>query len=280
VTRRRVIVTMLVGGVAMALTSAWWVWRTSALAESPRLGLSLLVNRQPRVEVTPGTPLIFELSLGSGSSVPAFDVGSRWRPWSTLGRIEQVATPSAPWVFTKVGARSVHVTRESDGRQSVTMDSGATARFEDGRHVHTVIWAVAPEDTSRIQPGTYRVRGIVETPFWLVWGWTGHAASPVATIVVRAPGQSTSVELDAQRMAATADYYLGLGKFAEAHAAAIELVGVQPKEATAHVRLGDALAGLNRKSEALASYQLAMSLLPPSSEEPTLIHKRIDKVRK
>lgn len=279
-TRRRVIVTTLLGGVVVALTIAWWVWRTPALAESPRLGLSLLVNGQPRVEITPGTPLIFELSLGSSPSVPVFDVGSRWRPWSTLGRIEQEETSSAPWAFTKVGERSVHLARQPDGRQSVTMDSGAIARFEDGRHVHTVIWAVGPEDTSRVQPGTYQVRGIVETPFWLVWGWRGHAASPVVTIVVRGPGPSTSVELDAQRMAATADYYLGLGKFAEAHAAAIELVGVQPKEATAHVRLGDALAGLNRKSEALASYQLAMSLLPPSYEEPTLIHKRIDKVRK
>lgn len=279
-TRRRAIVTALVAVIVIALTGAWLIWRTPAQAESPRLGLSLLVNRQPRVEVTPGTPLIFELSLGSGSSVPAFDVGSRWRPWATLGRIEQVETRSAPWVFTKVGERSVHVTRQPDGRQLVTMDAGATARFEGGRHVHTVVWAIAPEDTSRIEPGTYRVRGIVETPFWLVWGWTGLAASPVATIVVRAPGPSASVDFDAQRLAATADYYLGLGRFAEAHAAAIELVGVQPKDASAHVRLGDALAGLNRKPEALASYQLAMNLLPTSSEEPTLIHQRIDKVRK
>ena len=278
--KRRRLVTALVGGVVIALTSAWCVLRTPAVARSPRLGLTLLVNRQARAEIVPGTPLVFELSLGSGASGPVFSVGSRWRRWSTLGRIENVETRSAPWVLTKVGERSVHVVRQPDGRQSVTMDSEAVARFEGGRHVHTVIWTVGPEDSSRVQPGTYKVRGIVETPFWLVWGWTGHAASPVATIVVRAPGQSTSVELDAQRMAATADYYLGLGKFAEAHAAALELVGVQPKEATAHVRLGDALAGLNRKSQALASYQLAMSLLPPSSEEPTLIHKRIDKVRK
>lgn len=278
--RRRLMATALAGGVAIALTSAWCVLRTPAVTRSPRLGLTLLVNRQARAEIVPGTPLVFELSLGSGAPVPVFSVGSRWRPWSTLGRIENVGTRSAPWALTRVGERSVHVMRQSDGRQSVTMDSAAVARFEDGRHVHTIVWAVGPEDSSRVQPGTYQVRGIVETPFWLVWGWTGHAASQVATIVVRAPEQSTSVELDVRRMQATTDYYLGLGRFAEAHAAAIELVGVQPREATAHVRLGDALAGLNRKPEALASYQLAMSLLPPSSEEPTLIHERIDEVRK
>jgi hypothetical protein len=277
--RRKMLLT-LVGGVGVALTSVWCAWRAPAPAGPPRLGLSLLVNGQSHVEITPGTPLVFELSLGSNAFVPAFDVGSRWRPWSTLGRVEHEETRSMPWALTKVGERSVHVTRRPDGRRSVTMDWGAVARFEDGRQVYTAVWTLAPEDSSRIGPGTFRLRGIVETPFWLMWGWTGRAASPLVTIVVRGPEQSTSIADTAQRKAAIADYYLGLGRFAEACAAAIELVGMQPLEATAHIRLGDALAGLNRKSEALDSYQLAISLLPPSSQEPTLIHRRIDTVRK
>jgi hypothetical protein len=280
VKRRPKMFLTLVGGVGAALTSVWCAWRAPVLPEPPRLGLSLLVNGQSHVEVTPGTPLVFELSLGSSAFAPAFDVGSRWRPWSTLGRVEHEATRTMPWALTKVGERSVHVTRRPDGRQSVTMGSGAIARFEDGREVYTAVWTLAPEDSSRIGPGTYRVRGIVETPFWLMWGWTGRAASPLATIVVRGPEQSTSVAHAAQRNAAIVDYYLGLGRFAEARAAAIELVRMQPTEATGHVRLGDALAGLNRKSEALGAYQLAISLLPRSSEEPTLIHKRIDGVRR
>ena len=277
-TRRRFIPVVLLIGVAGVLTFAWFVRRSSAPVESPRLGLTLLVNRQARVQITPGTPLIFELSLASSSSVPAFDLGSGWRPWYTLGRIESADTRALPGALTRVGQRSVHVVRRTDGRQEVTVDAGVIARLEAGRHVHTVTWAAGPEETSRIPPGTYHVRGVLETPLWMVWGWRGRAVSAPISIVVRAAGDGVSRELDAQRLARSADYYLALGRFAEAHAAATELVSVKPREADSHILLGDALSGLNRRPEALAAFQRAMSLLPRSPEEPTLLYRRIDSV--
>jgi cytochrome c-type biogenesis protein CcmH/NrfG len=48
--------------------------------------------------------------------------------------------------------------------------------------------------------------------------------------------------------------------------------------ATTHILLGDVLAGLNRPSEALASYHRAMSLLPRSIETPSLLSRRITSV--
>jgi hypothetical protein len=269
---------LLLVSVAGVLASAWFIWRPAASVESPRLGLTLLVNQQSRVEITAGTPLVFELSLGSRSSAPAFTVGTRWHPWHTLGRIENADASALPWALTKVGQRSLHVVRQADGRQEVTVDSGAVAQLEAGRHVHTLTWAAGPEDTSRITPGTYQVRAVLETPSWMLGGWHGRAVSAPATIVVRGTVDGVSRELDAQRMARTADYYGSLEKFAEAHAAATALVKLEPREATAHILLGDALAGLKRRSEALEAYQRAMSLLPRSIEEPTLLDRRIKSV--
>jgi len=278
VTRRRLIAMLLLVTVGAALAITWVVWRTAASVASHRLGLTLLVNRQSRVEITSGTPLIFELSLGSSPSAPAFNVGSHWRPWYTLVRIENLDARAFPSALTKVGQRSVHMVRQADGRQEVTVDSTAIAGLEAGRHVHTLTWVAGPDETSRLQPGTYYVRGVLETPFWMVWGWRGLASSAPTTIIVRARGDGLASELDAQRMARTADYYVGLGKFAEAHAPATELVKLKPREATAHILLGDVLAGLNRRSEALESYHRAMTLLPRSIEEPTLLSRRIDSV--
>ena len=47
--------------------------------------------------------------------------------------------------------RSVHMDRQADGRQQVTVDSAAITGFEAGRHVHTVTWL---DETSRLQTGT------------------------------------------------------------------------------------------------------------------------------
>ena len=274
VVRRTLILILLVSVVALSAIG-WFMGRGAVPAESRRLGLTLLVNQQPHVEMSPGTPLIFELSLGSSSSAPAFDVGSRWRPWYTLARIENVDASVFPSAMTSAGHRSVHFVRQADGRQDVSVDQTAIARLEAGRHVHTLTLAAAPEETSRISPGTYHVRAVLETPFWLRWGWRGRAVSLPVTIVVRAQGPGVASDLEVQRTARTADYYIRFSRFAEAHAAAAELVTLTPRDATAHIILGDALAGLNRRPEALESYQRAIVLLPRSIEEPTLLTRRI-----
>ena len=44
----------------------------------------------------------------------------------------------------------------------VTEDSAAVARLEAGRHVHTVTFAAGPDETSRIKPGTYQFRAVLD----------------------------------------------------------------------------------------------------------------------
>ena len=269
---------MVLVSVAGVLAIGWSVWRNATAAASPRLGLTLLVNRGTRVEIVAGTPLVFELSLVGSPSGTAFDVGNRWRPWHTLARIESAGPGTLPWALDKAGQRSLHVARQGVGRQEVTVGSENIARLDAGRHVHTVTWSAGPEATSRIPPGTYSVRGALETPLWIAWGWRGRALSAPTTIVVRAAAAGAPNALSAQRLARTADYYVARGDFARAHTAATELVNLEPKAATTYILLGDALAGLHRRKEALESYQRAMSLLPRSYEEPTLLYRRINRV--
>jgi hypothetical protein len=283
VTRRRFFALVLLAAIGTGLAIvASSVLRRSSPPTAGRPGLTLLVNLRPLVAVTPGTPLVFELSLGSSPSSAGFDVGSRWRPWHALVRLEAASGKGAiPWQLAKVGApRSMHIGRDKDGRPEVTQGTSAVARLEAGRHVHTVTFAAGPEETARIKPGTYRLRGVLETPFWLRWGWRGRIVSAAATVVVLDPSQAgeKGQQLEAERLARSADFYVNVGRFADAHKAATSLTSIRPKEYRSYMLLGDASAGLDRRQEALGAYRRAMALLPPSYEAPTLLMERIGQV--
>jgi hypothetical protein len=270
-------------GLATAAVLALVIWLAPGRSRStPRPGLTLLVNMRTRVEVTPGTPLVFDLSIGSGPSSPAFTVGSRWGAWHTLLRLEEAAANGpVPWVLTLVGPpRSLHMGLDSARRPEVTTDASLVARLEGGRHLHSVTLAAAPDVTARIPPGTYRLRAVLETPFWLRWGWRGRVESAPATVVVIDPPTAGEKRehLEAQRLARAAEFHLDTGRFADAHQAAAELVRLRPNESRSYILLGDASAGLNLRQEALDAYRHAMALLPRSYEEPTLLFERMKTV--
>jgi cytochrome c-type biogenesis protein CcmH/NrfG len=81
-------------------------------------------------------------------------------------------------------------------------------------------------------------------------------------------------QLEAERLARTADFYMNAARFADAHQAAKPLISLKPQESRSFILLGDALAGLNRGQEALDAFRHSMRLLPPSYEEPTLLTER------
>ncbi len=281
-TRRRLLVLVLLAAIGAGLAIvARSVLRRPRPTTSARPGLTLLINLRPSVEVAPRTPLVFELSLGSSPSSRGFDIGSRWKPWHALVRLEGTGGGAIPWPLARLGApRSMHVGRDAEGRPAVTVDTSAVARLEAGRHVHTVTFAAGPEETAGIKPGTYRLRGVLETPFWQLWGWRGRAVSAAATVVVLDPAQAgeKGPQLEAERLARAADFYVNAGRFEDAHRAATSLTGLRPKEPRSYMLLGDASAGLDRRQEALDAYRRAMALLPPSYEEPTLLMERIRQV--
>ena len=82
-------------GVAAALLAIYLVAvNPSRSARGP--GVTLLVNHATRVEVAPGTPLLFEISLSDGPNDPPLQIGSRWRAWHRLVRLERVGGGEPP----------------------------------------------------------------------------------------------------------------------------------------------------------------------------------------
>jgi tetratricopeptide (TPR) repeat protein len=170
--------------------------------------------------------------------------------------------------------------RNADGRPEMRNETSAVAHLEAGRHVHIMTEAAAPEDTVNLQPGTYRVRAVLETPFWMFWGWRGRVASAPVTIVVVDPSKTGDRRnaLETQRLMRAGDFYIGVARFEEAARAAREVVKSEPNQIEAHILLGDALVGLERRQEALAAYHRALALVPRSYEQPTLLYERIQSV--
>lgn len=262
----------------------WFGWLASSEGQRAGPGLTLLVNLRPSIEVTPGTPLLFELSLGSSPSSAGLDIGSRWRPWHELMYLEAVDEEAdMPYALVPAAMpRSIHLGRDRDGRPSVTDDATDIAHLEAGRHVHTVTFAAGPEETAKIKPGTHRIRGVLETPFWLFWGWRGRLVSAAVNVEVvdASAGDERGLQLEGERLVLATEYYLTAGRFADAHNAATSLMAIMPDDWRSHMLLGDTLAGLDRHQEALDAYYRAMAFLPPSYEKPYVLMERIGRLTK
>jgi hypothetical protein len=270
---------MVVVGAGLCITAVVMVIGSRA-GHHARPGLTVLVNYRPRVDVVPGTPLVFQLSIGSSASSASLRVGSRLRPWHTLLRLEGIDSRgrTLSWPSARAGSpRSIQVIRGPDGKPKFREFDISVARLEAGRHVHTAILAAGPDETAAVAPGTYRFRAVIETPPWMLWGWRGRQVSQPVTVVVRDPSEAGSKRdaLEKQRLQRTADFYLGTERFEEAEKAARQLVAREPDQAHAHVLLGDALIALNRRDEALTAYRRAIALIPASYEEPTMLMNRI-----
>jgi len=242
---------------------------------APPPGLTLLVNHSTRAEIVPGTPLSVQVSISGGRNDAPLRIGSRWRAWHRLIRLERVGSSEPlPWQARPDGApRSLEIATDAEGRRGTLTSTGAVARLDRGRFVHTAMFVVSPEETAGLAPGEYRVRAVLETPFWDFWGWRGRLASAAATIAIRASGASPALE--AQRLSTSGAYYLRQARYADAQRAADELLHAEPRRVSAHVLRGDALAGLNQKAAALDSYRRALKLMPRSRETPDRILQRI-----
>ena len=126
-------------------------------------------------------------------------------------------------------------------------------------------------------PGTYEIRAVLEQPSRLPWMRSRTLTSaPVIVVVLPAPRPRSERE----RLALTARYYLLAKRPEEARQAAWDLVGLDLQDVGAAMLLGDALAALDRKGEALTAYRAALANSPRSYESPLLLYERIDSMSK
>lgn len=263
-------------GLLLSCAGAAWLamsWRAGAPAAEPVLTVS--VNGADAVDVTPGTPLIFELTL-RGERRGRVSVGSSFRPWHEMMRLEDGDGRPLPWPVSQHGEpKAVAVSIDGgDPRISTVVD--AVADLEWQRSTYTVTLAAAPDHTQSLS-GTTRVLAVLDAPWWTWSGWSGRVTSrPVAVNVP--PDAADRGELRLARLALSAEFFLGRQEFEKARAAGEELTRLIPDRAGAHVLHGDALAGLERRDEALTAYRRALDVGPRSYEEPALLLDRMARV--
>lgn len=273
---------VLVGATLLftALGLAWWFGGRRPEARAVRPGVTVRVNMERRLVITPGTPLQIEVSLGSAPGAPGFRMGGRWRPWHEYVHLEDPTTGrGAPWPLQVVSATSFAIERGPEGSRGIST-TGRVAHLEGGHQVHTVTLVAAPAGTAQAAPGLYRFRAVVQIPAWHLGGWRGRAVSAPVTITVRArdDGKEGIEDLEKQRLRYASKYYLSVGQVAEATRAAKELLARGTDDPATHILLGDVLLADNHFGESLAEYRRALALLPRSYEEPTLLLERIARV--
>ena len=257
---------------------AWWfaVGRRPE-ASAVRPGVTLLVNLERKLVITPGTPLVIEVSLSSAPSAPALSIGGWWRPWHEYVHLEDPTTAqAAPWPLQFVSATSSALESVADGSRVISA-TGRIAHLEGGRQVHTVTLVAPPAAMAQTPPGLYRLRAVVQIPPWHFGGWRGRAVSTPVTIVVRArdDGKEGMQTLEKQRLTYAAKYHLSVGQPTEARRVAEELLALGTNDAATLILLGDTFAAENQPNRALVEYRRALALLPRSYEEPTLLLERI-----
>ena len=267
--------------VIIAVVATWAVWwlRGPANVRARGVGpaINLRVNALRRAEIVAGDPLLFEVSLTSSAERDDGTVGDPGRPWPTLIRLVHGESEPLPWPVSVLGAARTLTTQVRDGAlPSVRSARNDVAVLKPGQ-VHQAVLAVSPETMTAAATGTYQIRAVLEQPSQLPWMSSRTLMSaPVTVVVLPAPRPRSERE----RLALSARYYLLANRPEEARRAASDLVGLDPKDVGAAMLLGDALAALGQKREALVAYRAALANSPRSYESPTLLYERIDSVSK
>jgi hypothetical protein len=278
-----------------------WSWRTGALGlaiilfacvvitlrirsdadgHAQHAAISLRVNSARRIEIIAGTPLIFDVSLTSRTAGSSISIGGGDRPWATLVRLVRAGSrESIPWPALALGTPlTVQIETARGVAPDIRVVRSDIARIEPGR-TNQVALAAAPEATTSVQPGAYEIQAEIEQGYWPPWRWHGRLTSTSVTVVVRAAGPRGPEEmLERARLALSARYYLAAKRPADAHRAALELVGHDPKSPGAAMLLGDALAALGKNRDAIDVYRVALANSPGAYEPPELLYQRIERL--
>jgi hypothetical protein len=216
---------------------------TSPTTVSPPAGrLTLEVDSTRRIEVVPGTPIVFDVFLSAPEGGPPAESVRPGGSWRALVRLVEASGRPLTW---------------------------ATVPREDasipGRHLTL---EASPETTGAVPPATYLVRAVLE-------GEPALASAPV-TVVVRGPAADPDGEaLEERRLRDAAAFDLEKKRFADARQLAESLARRVPRDAGAWMLLGDALDGLGKPREALNVYRRALSVRPRTYDEPTLLYERM-----
>jgi len=230
--------------------------------------LALRVDSGRRVELLPGTALVFDVYLAGSKGAAPVTVGRPGAPWHSLVRLVDDSTrrPLA-WAVAPLGSPGSVAFSSPAGGLEVSGEAGDVATL-DHDHVHHLVLAASPEAMSAAAPGTYGVRAILQ-------GDSRLESAPVEVVVGTAGDSAVRDRLERERVASSAEFYLEARRFEEARRSSEDLTAREPKNPGAWMLLGDALDGLGKPRDALAAYRRALAVSPRTYEEPTLLYRRI-----
>lgn len=243
--------------------------------EEMRWLLSLAVGGAQEIEVLTGTPLLFAVSLTGAGAGPPGRLGAAEKPWHAHVLLERAESGEAgSWQAVALAPHSLVF--DADGAR----DETAPEALVEADRVHLVTLAIAPEAAAQISAGRYALGAVVVQP-----GRSGEAARVVSesvAVVVREAVEdpATQAALERRRALGEADFYLRARRFKDAQRAAARLVASDRADASAHMLLGDALAGLQQYEQARGAYRAALGVAgrAPNDEPPQALFDRLYEV--
>jgi len=244
--------------------------------------LALEVDQAQEIEVLPGTPLLFSVSLTAAGTGPPGRLGGAEKPWHSQVALEFAERGEpAPWKTTTLAAQSLVFEREGSGRGAVRDALDPEARVAPG-HVHLATLAIAPDEAARISAGRHLLRAALVRSD--ARGAAARVVSdPVAIIVrERSDDPAEQAALEHRRLVAEADFRLRSGQFEEAQRIAAELAQRDPADARARELLGDAASAAGHDEQARDAYLEALALAGATGdldEPPQTLIERLSEVQ-
>ena len=266
---RRVFAAVLLIALAVGGWVGWRLWRVGA-SEAPVLRLR--ANHASEVTVLRGNPLIFTVYLSQAAPDARLRIGTRGRPWHSRVTLEAADTgrPVA-WNLVPLGAESLAFAKDASGQ--VTMEtSESDETIVDTDHLYEARFGLAPEETTRLKPGRYRLRASLDAPWWPLWNWHGHTVSAPISVTVL---DGATPDLASRRVIDSIRFFLQTRRFEEARDRSLEILRNNRRSIDGYIFLGDALNGLRHDEEALKAYGDALAFIadresaqPAGAREP------------
>jgi hypothetical protein len=270
------------------------------------VSVGLLANLARTVAIPAGTPLTFQVTVGDFDAQAAISENAARRAETEMldedlrdGRITReqyqmriqrldtiayatttLGSPAAPWYSRIVWQVTAEEGSPVSGweRHLMRMPPVDSVVVLDASRIAIAAFGIDPETTQGITPGTYRIR-LALLPTALSPAASDTIWSEPVSIQILPPRTQAGSFDERLRLA---DYFRRRGRDGDALALAQSLLGERPEDLNALEIKGDALAGLGRIDESLATFNQAIVAFEtqrgPLSEPPMYLIRRIDEL--
>lgn len=268
---------VVIGFVLLVSAIAWTGWRIAALQRRPPV-LEAQLEDGATGTLAAGTPVTVGVYLSGAPDAPALTVGTPARPWYSLIEIETTLSdkPVTPG-WTLLGQPHALEPELSPLGQpaAVSLDTSPRAHLDKSDKAYSARFALAPEESAKLAPGSYLVWARIGPTLWPPWNITKTIVSNSIVLSVTTAAKPSSQQQN-DGIAAAAQFYLDENRFQDALRQATLLKDREPQSTRSWTLLGDALNGLRQDKQAFDAYNEALTLAAKThhAEPPTYLMMR------